>query len=135
MAKKVNVKRTGERRVRVKQSPIRRIDPGRVDRALGAEPAAESGRGGSPIGLHALRRELHARLRSSGGRPSLEGTSRRQKVPLSDESWEKLERIAQKLSEAGTSTSPGQVAAVLLEQVIRRVDEFSTAALRPSAKH
>jgi hypothetical protein len=68
----------------------------------------------APITLFAVREELVQRLQSSGGRPGLAGTTRRAKIPLSDEEWLRLEELAASLSSPGFAPSAGQVASVLL---------------------
>ena len=96
----------------------------RVTEAMGAEMVAEGTQNlrGAPPSLVALRQELARRLRSTGGRPSLEGTSRRQKIPLSDEDWSLLEELAQKTSTEALSATPGQIASVLLHQALNSIN-------------
>lgn len=92
-----------------------RVDPARVQEALGAVPAnGELEKALAPITLAALREELFRRLQSSGGRPGLSGASRRAKIPLSDEQWLELEKLAAAVAAAGFAPSAGQVASVLL---------------------
>jgi len=117
------------RRIRDKGPALRRVSHTEVARELGAEDVGESPGPGSPITLSGLYRELAERLRSTGGRPSLEGATRRQKVPLSDEEWSKLERIAQALGQLGSTTTPGQVASVLLHRALEQVDESNAKEL------
>src|SRR4051794_33102757 len=71
----------------------------------------------APITLFALREELGQRLQSSGGRPGLVGTTRRVKIPLSDQEWLQLEALAA----PGFAPSAGQVASVLLSLCVRSV--------------
>ncbi len=117
--------------------PLRRIDPAQVQQALGAEkvPAGLT-QALAPLTLFALREELVSRLQSSGGRPALTGTTRRAKIPLSDEEWEKLEELAAAIAAPGFAPSAGQVASVLLSvslhSVASRVD--SQPASSPLAR-
>jgi hypothetical protein len=69
---------------------------------------------GGPITLHALRRELETRIRSTGGRPALEGATKIQKIPLRPEDWSRLEELAARLSQQGVSATAGQVASVMV---------------------
>lgn len=61
------------------------------------------------------------RRQSSGGRPGIEGTSFRAKVPVGDLDWHRLEAIAASLSAQGFTPSAGQVASVLLSMALRSV--------------
>jgi hypothetical protein len=110
-----------------------RLEPSEVAAALGAEPCAEGLEGAlGPITLFALRQELFQRLQSSGGRPGLSGTTRRAKIPLSDQQWLQLEELAAAVSSPGFAPSAGQVASVLLtlslEAVGSRVAQAGTGA-------
>jgi hypothetical protein len=78
-----------------------------------------------PISLFALRQFLLERLRSSGGRPALVGAlkKRRNKIPLFDEDWIKLERMAKYYREKeGINVSPGQIASALIHADVSRID-------------
>src|SRR5262249_51696374 len=92
-----------------------RIDPAQVREALGAEESAAGlEQALAPVTLFAVREELVRRLQSGGGRPALAGTTRRAKIPLSDEQWERLEELAATIAAPGFAPSGGQVASVLL---------------------
>jgi hypothetical protein len=71
---------------------------------------------GSPVSLFQLRLELANRLHSRGGRPALEGATRRVKVPVTDRQWQELDELASSFSESdlGFTPSAGQIASVLL---------------------
>lgn len=81
----------------------------------------------SPQALDALRRHLHATLKSQGGRPRLEGSERRQKIPMTHADWERLEEIADILRASGQVATAGQIAAKLLHDAIVAVQPPSTA--------
>ena len=67
------------------------------------------------ISLAAIGNALLQRLRSTGGRPALVGTTQRAKVPLSAEDLARLDKVAQVVgSVLGFSPSIGQVASILL---------------------
>ena len=93
--------------------------------ALGAEECQneETKIKGSPLQLIALRQELYSRLRSTGGRRSLKGVSRRQKIPLSEEDWEKLQKLAEQNQSEKITPSPAQVASVLLHQALEELEK------------
>jgi hypothetical protein len=66
------------------------------------------------------------RLRSTGGRPRLEGTSeKRNKIPLFSEDWEKLEELAKYYRETeGINVSSGQIASALIHSEISKIDTW-----------
>lgn len=109
---------------------VRRLDSKAIADVLGGEayPERIEGRPG-PATLYALRQELLRRRRSSGGRPGIEGTSFRAKIPVGDQDWQRLEAIASALSAQGFTPSAGQVASVLLSITLRSV----TADLKEDA--
>lgn len=123
MTRRVRDTSARERRARDVGARERHLDPEDLARALGAEPVgrAETSPVFSMAGLH---RELAERLRSTGGRPALEGATRRQKIPLTDADWNELERLSGRLS-----ATPGQIASVLLHQVLANLDIEQAAAL------
>ena len=107
---------------------LARVDPNKVQEALGAESTAERLEEAlGPVTLFALREELVNRLQSSGGRPALAGVTRRAKVPLNDEDWLRLEELAAAVSSPGFAPSAGQVASVLLTLSIHSVAARATA--------
>jgi hypothetical protein len=109
-------------RIKDLSKTLPRVDPTRVAEALGAEATGLMlGIGGSPLSVFQIRQELMRRLQSSGGRPSLSGTSGRKKIPLSDAQWRELEEIASDVASPGFSPSAGQIASVLLTLSLRSV--------------
>jgi hypothetical protein len=127
------IKTTGKKGPRVKVTSPRgqRVPPEQVAAALGADKVPGSVRSQSPDTLAAVRQEIVHRLSSSGGRPSLKGTSRRQKIPLDDEDWERLRQIADALRDDEVRPTAGQVASVLLHRTLAGLDlESATAELR-----
>lgn len=122
MAKRIGLSESAAGRFLVKASSTRRVSSDVIAKALGAEILAGAPRrGGSPADFAAIREEVFRRLRSTGGRPGLEGTQPK-KIPLSDEDWKRVERVADHISEPGFKPSVGQVAGVLLSIVLRDVD-------------
>jgi hypothetical protein len=116
-------------RVRVTGPRASRVEPEIVAKALGAD-IDESGavRSQSPLALIAVRQELLSRLTSTGGRPGLEGTTRRQKIPLDDEDWGRLRRIAEAFNDDEVRPTPGQVASVLLHRLLENIDVKGAAS-------
>lgn len=115
MTRNIRTSETAFRRIRDTSTPLPRIDAAQVQEALGADSSAEGlAEALAPVTLFALREELVKRLHSSGGRPALTGTTRRAKVPLSEEEWLQLEELAAAIAAPGFAPSAGQVASVLL---------------------
>ncbi len=139
MNKPIRVKESTQKPIRVVGSTQPRLDPAEVARALGGEPTEVTrGSAPAPLSLFAMRGELFNRLHSSGGRPALEGTSRRPKIPLSEQDWQQLENLAASLASADCAPSAGQVASVLLSRALRELaaqgaDEKLAAALAQEA--
>jgi len=103
----------------------RRVNSNTIARALGAEETkVEITTRRGPISLFSLRQFLVDRLRSTGGRPRLEGTGgKRNKIPLFTEDWEKLEELAKYYRETeGINVSSGQIASALIHAEISRID-------------
>jgi hypothetical protein len=108
---------------------MRRVEPERVAEALGATiEITEAMTPQSPIALVAMRQELLSRLTSTGGRPGLAGATRRQKIPLDDADWARLQKIAEALNDEEVKPTPGQVASVLLHRVLVTLDLKSAAS-------
>jgi hypothetical protein len=115
MAKKIVATDSGQRRISDIGSGARRVAPAIVAEALGAEEMGIApGREGSPVSSFQVRSELIHRLRSSGGRPALEGATRRVKIPVTESQWQELEELAASFTDLGFVPSAGQVASVLI---------------------
>ena len=109
----------------------RAVDPEVVARVLGADDIIPTeGIHGGPISLHALRQELQTRVRSTGGRPALDGATKIQKIPIKPEDWSRLEALAVRLSRQGVSATAGQVASVMVR---RQLDLLGLFAHQPRA--
>ena len=104
----------------------RRISHKVISKTLGAEEVEiKVDTKQSPISLFSLRQFLVDRLRSTGGRPALVGIDkkRRNKIPLFDEDWQKLEALATYCKEKeGIKVSPGQIASVLIHTDMAKID-------------
>jgi hypothetical protein len=115
MTSRIRTSETTFKRIRDTATPLPRVEASQVQAALGAEASAEGlAEALAPISLFALREELIERLQSSGGRPGLSGATRRAKIPLSDQQWQRLEELAAAVASPGFAPSAGQVASVLL---------------------
>jgi hypothetical protein len=116
MAKKINIVGKALNRVETTGPALPRVEPAEFADALGAEPCGKRrSKHLDLISLGELGNELIKRLRSTGGRPSLEGATERCKVPLSPGDIADLEQIIEVI-EAKTGTRPalGQIASVIL---------------------
>jgi len=102
----------------------RRIDPKIVAAALGAEATrAEIDPAQGPISLFSLRQFMVSRLRSTGGRPRLEGTqTKRNKIPVFNDDWKKIEEFAGHYRKDGVNVSSGQIASALIHIAISKID-------------
>lgn len=122
MAGKIRDIGAAEKRIQDVGAAYPRLDPAEVAKALGAAgPGVKLELPLGPITLLAVRQELARRLQSSGGRPALEGVDRRAKIPISDEQWAQLEKIAAAVATPDCTPTPGQVASVLLSSALQAV--------------
>jgi hypothetical protein len=129
MTKEIRTTETTFRPIRDTSTTLPRITPEQVAEALGAEETtARLAESLAPVTLFAVREELVNRLQSSGGRPALAGTTRRAKIPLSDEEWMQLEELAAAIAESGVAPSAGQVASVLLRLSLHAVASHAASA-------
>ena len=121
MSRKITSTSSTQRAIRHVGSRLPRVEPRDVAAALGAQGVGvEIDLKGSPVSFLQLRLELATRLQSSGGRPSLEGTARRVKIPVTDAQWRELEDLAAALSDQQFPPSAGQVASALLSLSLTR---------------
>lgn len=122
MATNIKIKSSSPEGIRHAGTAARSLDPGGVAKALGAEPPVSGDSvHGSPIALHALRLALERRVRSTGGRPALEGATKIQKIPLRPEDWSRLEALAKHLARQGVSATAGQVASVMVHSQLQLI--------------
>ena len=75
----------------------------------------------APITLYALRAEHYRRRVSKGGPPGIDGADQRPKIPVGDQDWADLQKLATELGGPGHSPSAGQVASILLSLAIESV--------------
>lgn len=113
------------RTIKDKGTTKRLVKPKAIAKALSAEDVkvrVDTRRG--PISLFYLRQFLVQNLRSTGGRPRLEGTGKkRNKVPIFTDDWEKLKELAEYYRETeGINVSSGQIASALIHAGISKID-------------
>ena len=131
MVKKLKITSPSVRTVRHIGATLPTVGADAITKALGAADVVRADVHGSPIALYALRQEIEARLRSTGGRPALEGATRIQKIPLKPEDWRQLEGLAAQLSRQGVAATAGQVASIMVHkqlEVVRAVSPRSRGA-------
>jgi hypothetical protein len=122
MTKRIYTTEPTVKRIRDRSTTFPRVEPNDVAAALGAVPTADRLHDVlGPITLFAVREELVKRLQSSGGRPALAGATRRAKIPVGDQDWLELEKLAAAIASAGFAPTAGQVASVLLTLSVRTV--------------
>jgi len=131
MAEKIRFTGSADKLIHHTGPTYPRLDAAEIAKALGGETSsAKLAFNLGPISLLAVRQELARRLQSSGGRPALDGVDRRAKIPLSDEQWAQLEKVAAAVAAPGCAPTAGQVASVLLSSALQAV----AAQLPPEAK-
>jgi hypothetical protein len=135
MAAKLKVMSRPAGAIRHVGAAARPLGPGVIAKALGAEQVERTENvHGAPISLHALRRELESRVRSTGGRPALEGATKIQKIPLKPEDWSRLEELAARLARQGVSATAGQVASVMVHRQLKLLASSARRHTRPSRR-
>ena len=118
------------KRFRVTDASPRRLSHRTVAKALGAQVVGPSRtRPKSPTAVIALREKVGAMLRSTGGRPALEGAAERKKVPVIKGDWKKLELVAASFAQAGTKASPAQLASLLLHEKLQELERKGIGGL------
>lgn len=125
MTKRIRVTSKKGAKIRTTSRPARTIDPNAIEVELGAQPMTRTSDDAATSLLRPLRQGLAVALRSNGGRPSLDGASRRQKIPMADRDWSDLEKIAQRLQSDGINATAGQVAGQILRDAVGRFRDRS----------
>ena len=134
MVKRIRPAEQAHQRLRDTSAALPRIPPGPIAAGLGSDVSEPMRTLLGPITLLALREELARRLQSTGGRPGLADTTRRTKIPLRDQDWAALERLAAAVGSEGFVPSAGQVASVLLTLSVRQMmDELAKDPAEPSS--
>lgn len=111
--------------IRDKSKAQKKISPEFIGKTLGAKKIEINiDTRKSPISLFALRQFLLERLASAGGRPKLEGTTKkRNKIPLLEDDWNKLKSLAEYYKKKdGINVSPGQIASAIVHSFISGLD-------------
>ena len=135
MATKLKITSRSAGAIRHAGTAVRSVGPEVIAKALSADEVVFRGNvHGAPISLHALRRELESRVRSTGGRPALEGATKIQKVPLKPEDWSRLEELADRLSRQGVSATAGQVASVMVHSQLEFLAPSATGHTQTSRR-
>ena len=112
----------------VEQSRTRSDRARRFAEALGADESLTliEGGGVSAHRLELLAAEVGARLRSTGGRPTDQSWAVTRQVPFSVDTWARLGRLANDLSARGRRIAPTQVAAMLVEDGLKQLQNGSS---------
>lgn len=80
-----------------------------------------------PIGLKFMATHIGNRLSSQGGRPTDPSWKTIRKVPMKNETWKRLETIAEACKEHDVSIAPGQLAGIALEYGLPQLTEQGEA--------
>src|SRR5216683_6208688 len=122
MTRRITLTDRPSKRVVLKDAATRRVSADNFGERIGAEVVeANSSERASPLSYVAVRDEIFHRLRSTGGRPGLEGVERK-KIPLTHRDWKKVERVANDIARPGFHPSPGQVASILLSITLSKLN-------------
>ena len=91
-----------------------------IAKALGANNVTPVGTADvhGPLGMLHIREEISRRLRSTGGRPTDPSWETRKLIPFKRETWDALTKQAESLGVKGRPVSPGQLAAIMLEDAL-----------------
>jgi len=136
MAAKLKIMSRSVGAIRHIGAAARPLSPDVIAKALGSEQVERTANvHGAPTSLHALRRELESRVRSTGGRPALEGATKIQKIPLKPEDWSRLEELAARLARQGVSATAGQVASVMVHSQLELLAPSAPRRARPSRRN
>ena len=127
MTKVIRVTDVPSRHVRDSASPLPRVTPGAVAKALGAEPSARSlEQALAPVTLLSLRSELLRRLQPTVGQ--------RATVPLGEDDWAQLESLTAAVSGPDFEPSPAQIARVLIALSVRSLlSQIGAAGATPTS--
>lgn len=107
-----------------------KIGPEHVATALGASQTRASRRHVARwFSLRKLDPEMRARLRSTGGRPGLEGAKKPMRIPVREEDANRLGEIADQLAEEGVHATAGQVGSVLIQEALSQVEDLRLVEL------
>jgi len=104
----------------IESNPRRRITPEEVEAGLSAERVVEVPVGGSPFSTYAVRQELFRRLRSTGGRPGINGADIKPKIPMDRRIWKTLEELTKTMEYENFHPTPGQLASIILSDGVTR---------------
>jgi len=83
------------------------------------------GNDSSPVALLQLREQVMERLRSTGGRPALSDAAKKMKIPVTEQDWRDMEKIAQNIEGGKFKPSTAQVASVILHMALQSFSEFA----------
>jgi hypothetical protein len=119
-----------KRRVTLADATKRRVRTASLAEQLGADDdVAAPAPDGSPVSFTVIREELARNRHSSGGRPGPIDADRKE-IPVTDEVWHVVEKIAGEVAKPGFRPSAGQVAGVLLNIVVRELTPEMTSKVR-----
>lgn len=124
MAKKITIAGAAPRKIKIIDTPKRRLDPKAVAIDLGAEERSHDRNVAlDPIALAEFGSVLSDRLRSTGGRPALVDADKICRVPLSASDIKILETMVSQLQNS-TAVNPsiGQLVSVIVRMHLERAE-------------
>ena len=110
---------------------MNKLKTSKIEKALGADVVIDL-KGHSisgPLSLLHLREKVENRLSSSGGRPTDSKWGLRRQIPFQRRYWHFLQDTSKFLRKEGEPASPGQLAAILLEDKINEIIEHKEQSL------
>lgn len=113
------------------------LDMDKIARGLKAERRGTARAAGGYFGAEQLVEEVRSRFRApgGGGRSTDPAWTERRLVPLAPDTLDRLQRLADLVSQHGVSVGPLQVAALLLQRAAVEVsDEEVEALVQQSAR-
>lgn len=99
------------------KNKVSRISQSVIKEAFNTQATVSSG----VLDLFAVRESMTKLIRSSGGRPSIEGAESQVKIPRIEQDWTVINALASATADLPHKPSPTQVAAILLHLAISRI--------------
>jgi hypothetical protein len=139
LATRIGGRLAGKRAQSAEKSPetTRQIGTEEGAALLGAEQPEDIGDIASdPVKMKIVFETIARRLMSKGGRPTDPSWNISRKVPMKNETWERLKHLSEALGKGKVRVAPGQLAAIAIERGLPSlIDSFQDQfELKPTEK-